>query len=205
MLGPRNTSSSTVTPSQTRTAFLTVTRSPRRAPPSMKAWSQMLQPAPTSAPSSTWAKAQTRVPAPTVSLSHSPCGCTNTPSPGCPAPLGRSATLTTGSREANRVHASPVPGTACSWPPPRWLNARGSSGGGPADAVGASRLAGSRQRLDQRLDDPVLLDVGQMRMQRQSEDLAGRRLGHREITGPVTEEPERLGEVNGIGIVDAGA
>src|SRR6266702_3174835 len=78
MLGPRNTSSSTVTRSQTSTAFLTVTRSPSRAPPSMKAWSPTLQSAPTTAPGSTWANAQMRVRGPTRSLSHSPIGWTNT-------------------------------------------------------------------------------------------------------------------------------
>jgi hypothetical protein len=36
-LGPRKTSSSAVTPSNSSTAFFTVTRSPMRTPPSTKA------------------------------------------------------------------------------------------------------------------------------------------------------------------------
>jgi len=43
---------------------LTVTPEPITAPPSTKAWSQMLQSEPITAPGSTWAKAQIRVPGP---------------------------------------------------------------------------------------------------------------------------------------------
>src|SRR6266536_807018 len=91
MLGPRNTSSSTVTRSHTSTAFFTVTRSPSLAPPSMKTWSQTLQSAPTSAPGRTWAKAQMRVLGPTRSLSHSALGCTDTD--GSSPPAGRCSAL----------------------------------------------------------------------------------------------------------------
>src|SRR4051812_46233174 len=78
MFGPRNTSSSTVTLSQTSTQFLTVTWLPIRAPLSMKAWSPTLQSLPMTAPFMTWAKAQTRVPAPMASDSHRARSCTKT-------------------------------------------------------------------------------------------------------------------------------
>src|SRR6202035_346036 len=69
-LGPTKTSSSIVTLFQTSTAFLIVTPEPITAPPSTKAWSQMLQSDPITAPGSTWANAQIRVPDPTRSLSQ---------------------------------------------------------------------------------------------------------------------------------------
>ncbi len=78
-LGPRNTSSSQVTPVNTSVPFLTVTLSPSTAPVSTKAQSQMLQSRPMRAPGSTCANAHTRVPGPTSSLSQRPWGWTLTP------------------------------------------------------------------------------------------------------------------------------
>src|ERR1700722_4409553 len=74
-LGPTKTSSSRVTPSQSCTPHLTVTRSPTSAPPSIKVWSQMLQSAPMRAPGSTCAKAQMRVLGPIVPVSTRASGC----------------------------------------------------------------------------------------------------------------------------------
>src|ERR687895_813105 len=76
--GPRNTSSSTVTPDNSSTPFLMVTESPTTTPPSTKLWPPTLQSAPILAPASTWANAQMRVRGPTSSLSQSALGCTNT-------------------------------------------------------------------------------------------------------------------------------
>jgi hypothetical protein len=87
--GPRNTSSSMITPSNNMTPFFTVTRLPIVTPPSTYAWSQILQLRPTSAPARTCANAQIRVPAPTWSVSHSPCGWTMTPF-GTPESMTRS-------------------------------------------------------------------------------------------------------------------
>ena len=72
--GPRNTSSSQVTPLKTSVPFLTVTWSPSTAPSSTKAPSQMLQSRPTTAPGRTCANAQTRVPGPTLVALAEPGG-----------------------------------------------------------------------------------------------------------------------------------
>src|ERR1035441_8602379 len=74
-LGPTNTSSSSVMPSQIWTPILMVTRSPMRTSFSMKVWSQMLQRAPITAPGRTWANAQMRVPAPIEGLSTIAVSC----------------------------------------------------------------------------------------------------------------------------------
>ena len=73
--GPRKTLSSTVTRSQMATPFLTVTLLPRTTPDSIKAWSPILQLAPTRAPSITWAKAQMKVFGPIWLDSTRACGC----------------------------------------------------------------------------------------------------------------------------------
>ena len=67
--GPTNTSSPMFTPCQISELFLTVTRLPIVAPPSMNTWSPILQFSPTTAPSNMWANAQILVPAPTSALS----------------------------------------------------------------------------------------------------------------------------------------
>src|ERR1019366_231921 len=78
-LGPTNTSSCSVTPSQTWTPHLMVTRSPMRTSFSMNVWSQMLQAAPITAPGRTWANAQMRVPAPIEGLSTIAVSCWKKP------------------------------------------------------------------------------------------------------------------------------
>src|SRR5205823_7827850 len=71
----RKTLSSTVTRSQMATPFFTVTLLARTTPDSIKAWSPVLQLAPTRAPSMTWAKAQMKVFGPISLDSTRACGC----------------------------------------------------------------------------------------------------------------------------------